>query len=791
MENPMFLIDQITKLAPGMIFQYNLSVDGKTSISYASDYIKEVFDLSLSDVENDDSLLLKKIHPDDLDGFLKSINDSAISLQEWSYEYRVVLPNKDTQWYLGKSRPIKNEDGKITWIGIISNITNYKIIEQELIHSSRLYSVIEAINEAFLNFKKPEDVFYETCKSLVLNGKFLMSWIGIWDEHNQFLKPLTFYGINDSHLKELLNSTFSPVINEKIIINNNIEDDTSFNVLKNNLLKDGCSSSIVLPIFFKGKAIGSLNVYSSEKDIFRNSELFLLENISKLVSLSIDSLEKEIKQHESEESLRISEAKNRTIFEEAPLGIALVDSNYGIFLRSNPAISNILGRTQEELRKISWMSIIHPDDFSKVQEFSHNLSFKKNSSFKLVIRIFHKDNHIIWLNMSFVAFANGSGDISNFLIMAEDVSENMLNQLNLKKSQEMFSAVTDLSPDLITIVDKDGSIFFNSAASFFMHGYQKIDLNGKNLLDFILCDDRQLFSKEFLEISNNPNKILNLQYRFLNKDGSSSWIEAAGINQLQNPLINGIIIISRDIGKRKKMEEDLRRALESRDEFLSIASHELKTPITSLKLQLQILSKKTKSEDNVLSDPNTLPSLISNSIKQVDRITDLVDNLLDVSRIQTGKLLFNFEKINLSKSILNLLDCFRELFLQAGIVLDVRIEPDLECFVDKNRMDQVFINLFSNAIKYAPGKPVLISFKKIDGIAEFMIQDQGPGIASEKKSLIFNRFERANSSAKISGLGLGLYISRYIVEAHKGNISVESSLGIGSIFKVDLPLYSS
>ncbi len=144
MENPMFLIDQITKLAPGMIFQYNLSIDGKTSISYATDYIKEVFDLTLSDVENDDSLLLKKIHPDDLDGFIKSINDSAISLQEWSYEYRVVLPNKETLWYLGKSRPIKNVDGKITWIGIISNITNYKIIEQELIHSSRLYSVIEA-----------------------------------------------------------------------------------------------------------------------------------------------------------------------------------------------------------------------------------------------------------------------------------------------------------------------------------------------------------------------------------------------------------------------------------------------------------------------------------------------------------------------------------------------------------------------------------------------------------------------------------------------------------------------
>jgi two-component system CheB/CheR fusion protein len=575
------------------------------------------------------------------------------------------------------------------------------------------------------------------------------------------------------------------------MINNNIEDDTSFNILKDNLIKDRCSSSIVLPIFFKEKVIGALNVYSTEKNIFRNSELFLLGNISKIVSLSIDALEKESKQHESEEALKLSEERHRTIFEEAPLGIALVDSSYGIFLRSNPTFSNSIGRSQDELKKISWMSIIHPDDFSKVQGFVHDLSLKKISSFKLVIRFFHKDNHIIWLNISVVAFANGGGDILKFLIMAEDVSENMLNQLNLKKSQEMFTAVTDLSPDLIILVDKDGSIIFNSAASFYMHGYKKIDLNGNNLLDFIFCDDKQSFSKEFSEISNNPNKILNLQYRFLNKDGSSSWIEAAGINQLQNPLINGIIIISRDIGKRKKMEEDLRRALEAREEFLSIASHELKTPITSLKLQLQILNRKIKPEENILSDQNALSSLISNSIKQVDRITDLVDNLLDVSRIQTGKLLFNFEKINLSKSILSLLDCFRELFLQAGIVLDVRIEPDLECFVDKNRIEQVFINLFSNAIKYAPGKPVLISFKKIDGIAEFMIQDQGPGIASDKQSLIFNRFERANSSAKVSGLGLGLYISKYIVDTHKGKISVESSLGVGSIFKVDLPLYSS
>lgn len=238
---------------------------------------------------------------------------------------------------------------------------------------------------------------------------------------------------------------------------------------------------------------------------------------------------------------------------------------------------------------------------------------------------------------------------------------------------------------------------------------------------------------------------------------------------------------------RSKLYDDAKKAIQARDEFLSIASHELKTPLTPLKLQLQLLSRQIKNEPHVLTDTK-LDKIMMNSDKQLNRISKLIDDLLDVSRISSGKLKLNLEEVNLQ-------DILKDLLVQYGHQLQSnheKVELDAEepvfCKIDPLRIEQVIVNLLSNAVKYAPMKTIRISLLKKENVAKICVKDQGPGISHENHERIFRRFERVKATDNIGGLGLGLYISKQIIEAHNGKIYVESEPGTGSNFIIELPL---
>lgn len=236
-----------------------------------------------------------------------------------------------------------------------------------------------------------------------------------------------------------------------------------------------------------------------------------------------------------------------------------------------------------------------------------------------------------------------------------------------------------------------------------------------------------------------------------------------------------------------QLYDKAKEAIQARDEFLSIASHELKTPITSMKLNTQIFEKKLAQHPELYEEGKPVFRLLDVYNRNVDRMAKLIEDMLDITRISTGKLKLEMTSENLSELILETIERLSEELKVSGLKVETNLASTTSLPIDRFRMEQVLSNLITNAIKYAPGKKLVIGLKQQGPDLLISVADQGAGIASQNLDRIFSRFERA-ISANISGLGLGLYISRQIVEAHGGKIWAESVVGEGTTFFVQLPI---
>ncbi|HZI15415.1 MAG TPA: HAMP domain-containing sensor histidine kinase [Myxococcus sp.] len=229
------------------------------------------------------------------------------------------------------------------------------------------------------------------------------------------------------------------------------------------------------------------------------------------------------------------------------------------------------------------------------------------------------------------------------------------------------------------------------------------------------------------------------------------------------------------------------KAVALRDEFLSVASHELRTPLTPLGLKLQAIQRELQKPQASLE--RTLGH-VAVAQRQVMRLVALVDDLLDVSHLSSGRLELHPERVDVTALVREALGRFEPQAARAGSALELEAPGPLPCRVDPLRFEQVLDNLLSNALKYGPGKPVRLRLERGETRLRLTVRDEGIGIAPEALERIFHRFERAVSERHYGGLGLGLYIVRQIVEASGGTIAAASVPGQGATFTVELPLES-
>jgi signal transduction histidine kinase len=231
--------------------------------------------------------------------------------------------------------------------------------------------------------------------------------------------------------------------------------------------------------------------------------------------------------------------------------------------------------------------------------------------------------------------------------------------------------------------------------------------------------------------------------------------------------------------------ERLAEAVRARDEFLSIASHELKTPLTPLQLRLEQLLKATSGDGQLSRE--ALAGSADALRRQVKRLAKLVSSLLDVSRITSGKLTLDVQEISAVELVHEVLERLGEEIRAAGCEVVIASGEQVRFWGDRLRLDQVISNLVSNAAKYAPGARVTVRVRAIERGVEIDVEDDGPGIDPADHERIFSRFERAvGDRVNVAGLGLGLYIAREIARAHGGDLAVESAIGRGARFTLRL-----
>lgn len=276
--------------------------------------------------------------------------------------------------------------------------------------------------------------------------------------------------------------------------------------------------------------------------------------------------------------------------------------------------------------------------------------------------------------------------------------------------------------------------------------------------------------------------VFELSVRLLGRDGQYRWHICRAVPERgSSGEVLGWLGTFTDFDDQKRAYDAAEAAVHVREEFLSIASHELRTPLSTLRLRLEGIARDLGDRDPGLARK------VASAMRQGARLSTLTDTLLDVSRITQGRLTLQKERFDLAEAVQQVVESFSEVSTMVGCRLDLRVVRPTSGWWDRFRIEQVLQNLIANALKYAAGKPIEIDLDGTDETAIISVRDHGMGIAPEAAARIFDRFERAVPARHFGGLGLGLYISRQIVEAHAGTIHVQDTPGGGATFVVTLP----
>lgn len=491
-------------------------------------------------------------------------------------------------------------------------------------------------------------------------------------------------------------------------------------------------------------------------------------------------LETVIENHKQmQESLKQSEERFKALIEKSFDAMSLTDQTGNITYVS-PTFTKVLGYAPEEVIGKPGLELIHPEDVKRATDVASGIIGKPGQSVSIEIRCKHKDGslrNIEIITTNLLDNPSVHAIVSNF----HDVTERTVIQETLAKEKAEDEAILANIGDGLIVTDQAGKIELINYAAEHILGWNTNDLAGKALIDVFSLEDELL---QPVQSENRPMvKTLSTgektsgTYYYKRKDGTK-FPAAITVTPLNNAgKIVGAIEVLRDITREKELEK-------AKDEFISLASHELRTPMTAIKGLVSMITKGDYGEIN-----QGLKKPLENIYLSSERQIHLINDLLDVSRLQTGKINYKITNFALKPVLIEVVDSLQPLAKQSEISLVTKEIVDSTVQADIEWVKQVLNNLIGNALKFTTKGEITVSTRSEENFALVVVIDTGIGIEPADQDKLFERFRQLNTmSKKMIGSGLGLYIAREVARKMGGDVRLEKSvIGEGSTFVFSIP----
>lgn len=498
---------------------------------------------------------------------------------------------------------------------------------------------------------------------------------------------------------------------------------------------------------------------------------------------------------------RAAEARFRVIFEQAPLGVALLDSGSGRITETNSRYAEIVGRRPDELIDLDPVHLTHPDDVSESQAQLGRLGLGEISGYRLNKRYLRPDGSVVWASVTCAPVRVDTEQAPRYLAIVEDITARRLMEERLRISEERHRLLADNAIDVILTMDLEGRYAYVSPSVEKLRGYTTDEVMKQSLEDTLTRESFEV-ARDYLArlhaklAAGLPPEPFRGELEHRCKDGSTVWTDVTA-----SPLMSAdghfveILGVIRDISERKRYEHELRQVYDAaeaansaKSEFLAHMSHEIRTPMNAVLGLAQVLEREPLADNQ--------RDMVERIRSAGQSLLTILNDILDLSKIEAGQLRIESRPFDLAALLANLDSLMGQVARSKGLSLrleapSIRLGPLLG---DGLRLEQVLFNLTGNAIKFTEQGEVAVHVNTLESSASelrlrFEVRDTGIGIAPDALTRLFAPFAQADAgiSRRFGGTGLGLSICKRLVELMGGVIGAESQLGQGSSFWFELP----
>lgn len=666
----------------------------------------------------------------------------------------------------------------------------------ERYRNERALKVLSHCNEIIVRMEREEDLTREICAAVVEVGGYRMAWIGYAeDDAEKTVRPVAVAGHDDGFLAALKPSWAD---NERgnIPISRAIRTGEPFlsrslsgggsSLWERMAQEHGYGSVCALPLTESGRRFGGLAVIASEEDAFDEKEVSLLRELADDTAFGIQSIRERIARKRAEEEVRHNEEKYRAIVENST-DIICTFGEDGFVTYISPQIE-AYGAKSEEVVGTKFMEFVNKNDRDRVAAEFEKMKERREGG-TLEVHTAGPSGRDSWMEAR-VRVLDAAGEPS-FLCVLRDITIQRAAEQALAESERRYRAYVENTEDVIFALDKAGNVTYASP-QVRHYGVKAEDVVGRSFMEFIHPEDRGWLGERYrLDMEGKRQSELTT-FRFVNGDGRVFWVEEVdNIEKDESGVPVGMIGTMRDVTERRAAEEKVAELNRLRTKFIQVISHQLRTPLNSIRWSLEALLSGEVGE--LKAEQRDFVKVVYDAeLEIIGRIHEMI-TALDIEENRVTLEREEVAPVALVGSVVGELKAAADK-RQVKIDYKAGADPTLTMQLDSERTRFVVKTLIQNAIIYGrEGGEVKVETSHKDGIFRLAVSDGGIGIPEAEQANIFRRFFRASNASVVNqnASGLGLSISKYYVEKQGGRIGFESKPGEGTTFWVELPLKAS